>query len=166
MTNLVATYAPSTTRSDNLQNCGMQFVYTGTSGLLVTQLGAWKITGNTGTWTISLRDNGNTTVLASATISMAGAAAGQFNYAACTPFSLTNGVQYKLVVNIPVGQTFPDNTAVTTNNATSLIGIFVVPNSVGGGTGSGFGSNNQYGGVDMVFGPAVVPGASNFFFAG
>lgn len=166
MTNLVATYTPAGTRSDNLQDCGCNFTYTGATGLLVTQLGAWKTTGNTGTWNIHLRDFGNTVALADASVSMAGATVGQFNYASCTPFSLVNGTQYKLIVQIPVGQTFPDTSAQTLNSATSSTGAFSVPNAVGGGAGSTFGSNNQYGGVDLVFGPAVVPSKSNFFFAG
>lgn len=166
MTNLVATYTPTTTRSDNLQDCGIRFTYIGASGLLVTQLGAWKTSGNTGTWNIHLRNFFNTVALADASISMAGATVGQFNYAACTPFSLVNGTQYNLIVQIPVGQTFPDTTAVTLNNANTISGVFQVPDAIGGGNGSSFGSNNQYGGVDMVFGPAGGASNSNFFFAG
>jgi hypothetical protein len=163
MTNLVASYTPAGTRSDDLRDCGFQFTYTGTTGFTVTQLGAWKVSGNTGTWAISLRNAGNTTVLASASISMVGATAGQFNYASCTPFALINGTQYRLVVDIPVGQSFNDTAAITVNNATSPGGVFSVP-SVGGGGGSTFGSNNQYGGVDMVFGAAGAANTNRFLF--
>jgi hypothetical protein len=156
MTNLIATYTPTTTRSDNLQDCGFFFTYTGITGNVVTQLGAWKTTGNTGTWTITLRNSGNTAILASATISMAGATAGQFNYANCTQVGLVNGTTYFLLVDIPAGQTFPDTTALTMNSGSSAGGRYQVP-GVGLGAGNSFGSGNQYGGGDLVF---VPPNAS------
>lgn len=150
--NLVSAYDPSSTRSDNLQDTGFKFIFTGATGSLVTQLGAWKTSGNTGNWVVSLRNSGNTTVLASVTIAMAGAAVGQFNYASVgSPPALTNGSTYFLVSNIAVGQVYPDNTNMAINSGSTVVGTFSVPDTVGGGTGSTFGTNNQYGGVDLVF---------------
>lgn len=166
MTNLVATYAPSTTRSDNLQDAGFKFTFTGASGSLITQLGIWKTTGNTGNWTVSVRNASNTQIIASATINMTAATVGQFNYAAAVipvgakgalASSATTAAIYYLVVNIPVGQSFPDTTPVTLNNATTAVGVFQVPDAVGGGLGGASGSGNQYAGVDLVF---IAPAAS------
>lgn len=167
MTNLVATYSPSTTRSDNLQDCGFKFTYTGTTGYTVTQLGAWKTSGNTGTWNIRLRNGGGTanqTQYATGSISMAGGTAGQFNYVSVTAAALTNGSLYFLMAQIPSGQTYPDTSAITVNNANAVGGIYSVPDTLSGGGGSSFGTNNQYGGVDLVFGPAAPAGGTHFFF--
>lgn len=161
MTNLVATYTPAGTRSDNLQDCGATFTYfyTGTaagSPDTVTSLGAWKVAGNTGNWIIRLVDAANTVVLATATIAMAGATAGAFNYATVTPVALNPDTVYKLVVKVPSGQTFNEQVGVTSTIAGGFTGAFSVP-AIGGGVGSTFGTNNMYAGVDAI----ITPGTSS-----
>lgn len=160
---LISSLSPITTRTDNLQDCGLNFTYTGTTKN-VTQLGAFKYPGNTGNWIVRLANSANTSDLTTATIAMGSAPVG-FNYAACAPVSLVNGTSYKLIVKVPTGQAYTDNAPITSAIASALGGIFQVPAS-GGGTGNGFGSNNMYGGVDLLFTAAAGASNSNFFFAG
>lgn len=166
MTNLVATYTPSGTRTDGAGLAwGVQFTFGGTTGLVVSQLGAWIKTGNTGTVTITLTTgtNRNTIVVATATINATAAAKDQFVYAACSPTSLTNGGAYALGAAIAAGQTINDQVSVTCNSASAIGGIFqYTPGN--GATPSAFGSNNMYAGVDMVFGAPVTGVPSGFFF--
>lgn len=160
---LISSFNSTVTRTDNLQDCGLNFTYTGATKN-VMQLGAFKYTGNTGNWIVRLANSANTSDLATATIAMGSAPVG-FNYAACAPVSLVNGTSYKLVVKVPAGQTYADNAPITSAIASTLGGIFQVPAS-GGGSGNTFGSNNQYGGVDLLFTAAAGASNSNFFFAG
>lgn len=166
MTNLVATYTPSGTRTDGAGLAwGVSFTFGGTTGFTVTQLGAWIKTGNTGNVVVSLTRgvNRNTTIVAQVTINATTAAKDQFVYAACTPFALTNGDAMALGAAIGVGQTINDQVAVTCNSASAIGGIFAyTPGS--GLTPSAFGANNMYAGVDMVFGPAGTANVSGGFF--
>jgi hypothetical protein len=168
MTNLIATYTPGTNRTDGGGLAwGVRFIYTGTSGLLVTQLGARMGTGNSGNAVISLSSGGgsnNGTLNAQATVILSGTV-GAFIYGAVTSYALVNGTLYCLGVSITAGQNLADTGAVTMNNASSIAGIFQYTPGNGSGVSS-FGSNNMYAGVDMVFGSAAASSKSNFFFAG
>lgn len=169
MTNLIATYTPGGTRSDSagINDVGFGFTFTGTTGFVPTSLGAWMVAGDVGSWIVRLVNGANTVLLATATIVMGGGTTpAAFNYAACVALaSLTNGQTYILMVNVPTLQVFNDTAPITCNNASGISGKFSVPVTLGAGNGSFFGSNNMYGGVDMVFSAPVVGNKSNFFFA-
>lgn len=163
MAQLVATYTPGSNRSDNANDWGVQFAWTGPTGSSVTQLGVNKATGNTSGFVVRLINVGNTSDLATATIDLTSGTVGQFTYASVTPVSLVNGTTYQLVVHVPTGQNLHDTGAVTMTNASSIGGRFSVPAS-GGGGGSGFGTNNMYAGLDLTIIPPVafIPGRSPF----
>lgn len=165
MTNLVATYVPTTTRSDaGGLGWGCSFGYSGATGLVVTQLGAWIKTGNTGVVTVSLCTGGansNGSVARSVTINATTAAKDQMNYAACAPYSLTNGQGYTLVAAIAAGETINDTAPTTYNSASGTNGIFNC--TPGNGATPGTFGTNMYAGVDMVFGAAASYNQTQFF---
>ena len=167
MTNLITSYAPTTTRSDNgIQWTGFRFSMA-TGGLYVSQLGLWKITGNTGTWTADLLNLGASgAVVATASFNMATMTAGQFNYLSVTPALLVTGVYYALAANVPASQTWNDYSPITlaaAGNATTPISAYQV--TPGNSTINQFASGAMYTGLDMVFGPpgpTPAQGASMF----
>src|ERR1035437_9402335 len=158
--NLVASYTPSSTRTDSYNDWGVAFTFTGTTGTLVSSLGIWKVSGNTGNFVVRLVNAANTVLLATNTFSMAGLTSGQFNYASCTPLAaLTNGAAYKLVANVPSGQTVNNATVtITLNNASSVNCVYSVP-ALGGGGGSTGGSDQMFIGLD--FQVATIGGQLN-----
>lgn len=82
----------STTRSDSYY-VGFMFA-PGVSTMQVTQLGRWKIAGNSGTHTLQIRDSSGT-VLASASVDAALGTDGAYQYVTLsTPLSLTQSADY------------------------------------------------------------------------
>lgn len=164
MTNMIASYTPGATRTDSasINWLGTNVGWSGVSGSVISQLGIWKVAGNTGLWNIDLCLHSNAAILTTAVVNMTTAIAGQFNYASCTPFVMLNGASWILVANVPAGQTWNDIVLPTYNSGiVGGAGMFqVTPGSV---TGSIFGTG-VYVGLDMVFGPAPVSGANSFFF--
>lgn len=83
--------AGSSLRNDYGNYVGFKFTV-GASNLVVTSLGRWVVSGNSGTHTLVIRDAGNSTV-ATASLNTSGLSVG-FNYVSITPVTLTAGAVY------------------------------------------------------------------------
>jgi hypothetical protein len=166
VTNIIASYSPTTTRSDGENDLGFSFQFTGVTGTVPTELGAWMLVGNVGAWVVRLINLNNTVLLATATVTMGGGTTpGSFNYSPCVALaSMTNGSSYTLMVNVPASQTYNEQAPITVTDGSGVVARYSIPNVLNGAIGNNYGNNNMYAGVDMVFGPAASP--SQFLFAG
>lgn len=64
----------------------------GASDIVVTSIGRWVISGNSGTHTLKIV-NGSNVTMATASLNTSGLSVG-YNYASCTPTTLTAGTTY------------------------------------------------------------------------
>lgn len=116
LTPLVTNVTPGTARNDFTGPVGLRIVM-GESSATVYKLGRWVYPGSTGSHLITIRDSGNT-ILASATVSLAGQTSNTFAYVACSPYVLQAGGTYFIMSNeVAGGDIFLDgnNTGVQTS---------------------------------------------------
>lgn len=143
-TPFITSFTTTTPRNDTTLIAGMVFTV-GSSGITVTDLGRWIISGNSQAHTIYLSTSGGT-VLGSGAINAAGSTAGTFAYVhLATPISLTAGTTYLIGSSeTGGGDTWYD--ASTTPNFTTTAAAGTVDAAfeyagtwyTGGSPGSGF----------------------------
>jgi len=105
---------------------GSEF-HVGASSITVTKLGAYKLSGNTGTRVVEIRNLVSCTIIASATVDLSTVSAGQFASASITPITLSASTTYFIYVEQPGGQDAgnSNSTATTTSAASILAASFV-----------------------------------------
>ena len=149
-TPFVSSFTPTALRQDFTGWVGTTFSV-GAQNLQVTSLGRWVVAGNTGSHTVKVVDAGTRADVASATVTLAGAAAGTFRYAAlATPVTLRAGGTYYLVTQETAGGDAwydYDTRQVTTAGAAAagaVYGVGANPTSwaSGGNPGNGYGPPN------------------------
>jgi len=124
-TSWVTAYTVGTTIQVSIP-IGSEF-HVGTSSITVTELGAYKLSGNTGTRVVEIRNLTSCSIIASATVDLSTVSAGQFASASITPVTLSASTTYFLHVEQPGSQDAgnSNSTATTTSAASILAASFV-----------------------------------------
>ena len=118
-TEWVTSQTTTTTRNNYSDYVGCYFTV-GASDIIVTHLGRWVISGNTGTHTVVIRNTSHT-VVASVSVDTSGAPAGAYKYVALgTPYTLLANTSYYLMSQeVSGGDLWYDIGAFTTTGVTS-----------------------------------------------
>lgn len=148
-------------RNDYTGVVGFKFVVGGLGNIVVSSVGRWCILGNSGTHTVSISDDGNHTVLGSASINLSGATSAAFAYASITPITLISGLNYCCFSSETNGgdMWYDDNgTAVTTTTDAGVIDALYA-GTAGDNTmnSGGVGTGKSYVPPNFQIGSAAVP---------
>lgn len=149
-TSFVASYITFTPRSNYSDYVGYCFTV-GSSDLQVTDVGRWKISGNSGTHTVKITTRTSTTALTSGSVDTTTGSAGGFVYASATPYTLTAGGQYCIMSLETSGGdqwydiSFSNLITVTSGAGTVTEGVYLAGSSfnfVAAGNSTGYGIPN------------------------
>lgn len=120
----ITAYTTVGTRNDFDGCVGFKFTVGG-SNITITDLGRWKISGNTGTHTVKITATDGT-VIVSASVDLTTGSAGGFVYASCTPTVLNASTTYCcLSAEANGGDQWYDSAAVDSTASGATIGFDV-----------------------------------------
>lgn len=137
-TAIITSVTLASLRSDYGGWVGCKFTVGGT-GITISSLGRWVVSGNSQTHQVNLR-NSSGTELAVVTINTSGATAGAFLYEAITPVALSAGAVYYITSKENSGgdQWYDESTVTATSGVTVNNGCYI-------GTQTGIPQSNQAG---------------------